>query len=381
MDETRIIKANNAFSVDLYARLKESEKNLFFSPFSIFIAISMVYAGARGLTETQIKETLHISQDQRNFYMEFKKLLGIFYSERTSELNIANLLCIERGYELLETFLYIVDDNFKGAIWELDFKSEVETCAKINSWVAEQTKGKIKNIIEAIEEKMGLILVNAIYFKGLWDSPFKEKDTKDEPFTLISGKEVDVPMMHQTDKFRFIEEENYQILEMPYKGIRISGVIERISMVIFLPKKNDSLEELENVLTIEQIVNHLSRLQKLSERNIKITFPQFKIETKYQLSKALYDLGIVEAFRDSSDFSGIAKNPPKRISKFIHKAFVDVNEKGTEAAAVTAIRLLGASLGPKLEPPEFRADHPFLFLLIDSQTGAILFIGRVMNPQ
>ncbi len=381
MDEGRIVKANNAFSVDLYAQLKEPEKNLFFSPFSIFIAISMVYVGARGLTETQIKETLHISQDQRDFHMEFKKLLRILYSERASELNIANLLCIEKGYELLERFLFIVDDNFKGAIWELDFKSEVETCAKINAWVAEQTKGKIKNIIEAIEENMGLILVNAIYFKGTWDNPFKEKNTRDEPFTLLSGEEVIVPMMHQTDNFRFIEEESFQVLEMPYKGIRVFGVIERISMIIFLPKKNVSIEEFENVLTIEQIVNHISSLQKLSERKIKITFPQFKIETRYQLSKALYDLGIVDAFSDSSDFSGIAKDPPKRISKFIHKAFVDVNERGTEAAAVTAVTMLGASLGPKQEPPEFRADHPFLFLLIDSQTGAILFIGRVMNPQ
>ena len=381
MDEVKIIKANNIFSIDLYAKLKEPEKNLFFSPFSIFTAIAMVFTGARGLTENQIKETLHITLDQNRFHSEFKKLLKILYGERGSELHLANLLCIQKGYELLEQFLWVIDDKYSGAIWELDFKDVAESCAKINSWVAEQTRGKIKNIIETINENMGLILVNAIYFKGEWNSPFEEKDTKDEPFTLISGEEVLVPMMHQKDKFCFLEEDGFQILEMHYKGIRIFGTLEQISMVIFLPEKKNGLDELENILTFEQIINHLSRLQKLWERKIKVIFPRFKIETRYELSENLSDLGITDAFTNRSDFSGIAKDPPQSISKVIHKAFVDVNERGTEAAAATALTMLGASMGPRQEPPEFRADHPFLFLLIDSQTRTILFIGRVMNPK
>lgn len=380
MDEEQIVKSINSFSIDLYIKLKELEKNLFFSPFSIFTALAMVYSGARGLTETQMKETLHITLDRNRFPMIFKKLLEMLYSDKGSELHIANLLCIQEGYELYERYLWIIDDVYNGTLWKLNFKAVAEVCAKINTWVAEQTRGKIKNIIDTIEENMGLILVNAIYFKGIWSNTFKEKDTNDENFTLISGKKVLTQMMHQTDKFRFLEEGDFQILEMPYKEIRIFGVLERICLVIFLPKKKDGLEELENVITIEKINHHLLRLQKLREQKIKVIFPRFKIETKYKLSKFLHDLGISDAFTSRADFSGISHDPPKRISQVIHKAFVEVNERGTEAAAATTIAVLGAALGQMKEPPEFRADHPFLFFLMDSQTRTILFIGRLMNP-
>ena len=380
MDEDKIIKTSNTFSIDLYNKLKDPQKNLFFSPFSIYTVLAMVYAGTRGLTEKQMKETLNITLDQNRFHSEFKKLLRIFHDGRGSELNLANLLCIQEGYILLEKFLWIIDDNYSGATWELDFNAVKESCKKINAWVAKQTRGKITNVINSIEENMGIIVVNAIYFKGAWENPFKERLTKDELFTLISGEEILVPMMHQTDKFRFLEEDGFQILEMPYKGEHVFGTLERISMVIFLPEKNDGLEELENYLTYNAIMKHFSKLQKLWERKIKIIFPRFKFETKYELLKPLFELGITDAFSDNADFSGIAEDPPKRISRIIHKAFVDVNERGTEAAAVTAIAMIGAALGPRQEPPEFRADHPFLFLLIDSQTKTILFIGRLTNP-
>ena len=381
MDEEQIIKANNTFSIDLYTKLKEPEKNLFFSPFSIFMALSIIYAGARGLTENQMKENLHIILDQNRFHKEFKKLIRILYSDRGSELHIANLLCIQKGYELLERFFWIIDDIYSGAIWELNFKADTDPCTKINAWVAEQTRGKIKNIINAIDENMGLILVNAIYFKGTWHKPFKEEDTEDESFTLISGEEVLVPMMHKTDNNRFLEDNSFQILEMHYKRIRIFGILEQISMVIFLPKEKNGLDELEEYITIEKIINYLTRLEKLSEQKIKVIIPRFKIETRYELSKTLSELGFTDAFTNRADFSGIAKDSPGPVSKVIHKTFVDVNEKGTEAAAATALTMLGASLGPRQEPPEFRADHPFLYLLIDSQTRTILFMGRLMNPK
>ncbi len=381
MDEEQIIKAINTFSIDLYTKLKEPDKNLFFSPFSIFTALSMIYAGAHGLTENQIKETLHITLDQNLFHTEFKKLLGILYGNRGSELHIANLLCIQKGYKLLERFLWIIDDTYSGATWELDFKGDADPCSKINDWVAEQTRGKIKNIINSIEEIIGLILVNAIYFKGSWDKAFKEENTNDDSFTLISGEEILVPMMHKTDNYSFLEEDNFQILEMYYKRIRIFGSLEQISMIIFLPNKKNGLGELEEVITVEKIINYVKRLKKLSEQKIKVVIPRFKIETRYELSKTLSELGITEAFTNRADFSRIAKNPPGPISKVIHKAFIDVNEKSTEAAAATALTVLGASFVPRQKPPEFRADHPFLYLIIDSQTRTILFIGRVMNPK
>ena len=380
MDEDKLIEATNTFSIELYNKLKEPTKNLFFSPFSIYTVLAMVYAGARGSTEKQMRDILNINLEQNRFQSEFKKLLRIFYDGKGSELNLANLVCIQEDYSVLEKFLWIIDDIYNGAIWELDFNAVKESCAKINAWVAEKTQGKILNILDSIDENMGIIVVNAIYFKGAWEYPFKERLTEDDSFTLSSGEKISVPMMHQTDKFRFLEEDGFKILEMPYKGERVFGTYERISMVIFLPDKNDGLEELENLLTYNTIMNQLSKLQKLWERKIKIIFPKFKFETKYELLKPLYDLGLVDAFSDNADFSGIAKDPPESISRIIHKAFVDVNERGTEAAAVTALRILGGSLGPIQKPPEFRADHPFLFFLIDSKTKTILFIGKLTNP-
>ena len=361
--------------------MKTPEENLFFSPLSIYTLLSMVFAGARGLTETQIKNVLHIKLDQIRFHSEFKKLLRAFQRDTGSELSMANLLCTHENYKLLEKYLWIVEDTYGGAIWKLDFNVIPETCSKINAWVAEHTQGKIKDVIHTLKEDIGLVLVNSIYFKGTWENLFKEKDTEDENFTLLSGEEILVPMMHQKEKFRLLNDDGYQILEMPYKGIRVFGSLERISMIIFLPEKKDGIEEIEKSLTTEKIENYLEKLHNLWEREVKVFFPKFKIETEYELKKILYSLGMTSAFSDGAKFSGMAEDPPRYISQIIHKAFVEVNERGTEAAAVTALRMLGATIDQTIKPPEFRADHPFIFLLIDSNTRTILFIGKVMNPK
>jgi serpin B len=235
-------------------------------------------------------------------------------------------------------------------------------------------------VIHTIEEAAGIILVNAIYFKGTWEKEFKEKDTKDEDFNLISGEKILIPMMYQKGKFRWLKEDEFQILELPYKGARIFGTLEHISMIVFLPKNFNGIGKLEKNLTQDKINSYLEKLHKVWEREIKIFIPKFKIEKKYELLKTLYDLGMTNAFSDGADFSRISEDPPRYISQIIHKAFVEVNERGTEAAAVTAVVMLGAAMGMS-KPEEFRADHPFLFLLIDSYSRSILFIGRVMNPR
>jgi len=382
-EQQAVIKANNLFAIELYSQLKVPEENLFFSPFSIFTALAMVYSGARGLTATNMEDILHISVDQYRFHMTFKEVLSYLRGEddhnKDSELHIANLLCIQKGYELIDKFLNIINENYKGATWELDFKNVKESCAKINTWVAEQTRGKIKNIIDTVEEEMGLILVNAIYFKGTWDIPFKKNLTEDENFSLFSGEKILVPMMRQTGNFGYLEQENLQILEMPYKGRIIFGRFEHISMIIFLPKTFNGIELLESVLTVERINEYIANLEK---QKVKVFFPRFSMSSKYLLVKHLSGLGMSNPFNINADFSGIAKDPPKGISQVIHKAYIEVNEKGTEAAAVTALGVLGASI-PHIKPPEppiFRADHPFLFVIQDSLTKTILFLGKLMNP-
>jgi len=380
MEVEQINEGINKFSLDIYHALKTPQNNLFFSPLSIFTLLSMVFAGARGLTETQIKSVLHIKLEQIRFHPEFKKLLRVFQRDTDSELSMANLLCIHEKYQLLEKYLWIVEDTYGGTIWKLDFNAIPETCSKINAWVAEHTQGKIRDVIQTVKEDDGLVLVNAIYFKGTWENLFKEKDTEEEDFTLLSGDNILIPMMHQKGKYRWLNEDGFQILEMPYKGIRIFSSLEHISMIIFLPERKDGIQDLENNLTNENIENYLEKLHKTWEREINVIFPKFKIEKEYELKKILSTLGMTSAFSDGANFSGIAEDPPRYISQIIHKAFVEVNERGTEAAAVTALRMLGAAMGPTLNPPEFRADHPFIFLLIDSYTRTILFIGRVMNP-
>ena len=381
MEEEQIIKGNNKFSIDIFQALKSPNENLFFSPLSIYTLLSIVFAGARGLTETQIKTVLHIKLDQNRFHSEFKKLLSVFQRDTGSELRMANLLCIHNNYKLLEKFLWIVEDAYDGAIWKLDFNEISETCSKINTWVAEHTQGKIKDVIHTLKEDLGIVLVNAIYFKGTWENLFKEKDTKEDNFTLLSGDKIFVPTMHQKKKFRYLEEDGCQILEMPYKGIRVFGSLEHISMIIILPEKKDGIEDIEKRLTNEKIENYLEKLNHIWEREINVFFPKFKIETYYELKKMLYNLGMTSAFSDGANFSGIAVDSPRYISQIIHKAYVEVNERGTEAAAVTALRLLGCGMAPTIKPTEFRADHPFIFLLIDSNTRTILFIGRILNPK
>ncbi len=381
--EEGLIKATNTFAIELYHQLSKPEENLFFSPFSIFTALSMVYAGARGSTANQMEKTLHIPLEQHHFHRALKKLLRILGSEETNkdnELSIANLLCVKEGYDLLEKFLWSIEDNYNAPIWKLNFSLVRESSAKINNWVAEQTKGKISNIIDSIDPEMRLILINAIYFKGMWENTFDKNFTKEENFTLASGEKIMVPMMRQTRNFTYLDDDKFQILEMPYKGTLISGTTKRVNMVIFLPKQFNKLPLIESQLTFEKMEVYVSELREQYMQRVRVFFPRFTIQISYKLTKALSDLGLALVFTKNADLSAISKEPVIFISDVIHKAFVEVNERGTEAAAVTAISVVGASIGPRKEPPVFRADHPFIFLIQDSQTKTILFIGKVMNP-
>ncbi|MFX1340300.1 MAG: serpin family protein [Promethearchaeota archaeon] len=382
--EVELIEATNAFAIELYLQLSEPEKNLFISPLSIFTTLAMVYAGARDSTAKQMEATLHIPLKQHIFHKVLKNLLNKLRSverNKNTELSIANLLCVKEDYDLLDKFLWTIEDNYDSPIWKLDFSFIDESCAKINEWVAKQTRGKISKIIDSIDIEMRLILINAIYFKGMWENTFDKEFTKEEYFTLLSGEKILVKMMHQTKNFNYLEDKQFQILEMPYKANMISGIHEQMSMIIFLPKHFNTLPELESHFTIENVENFLSSLREQYTRKVKVIFPRFTIKMKYKLTRALSELGIVDAFTKSANFSGISKEPNIFISEVIHKSFVEVNERGTEAAAVTAIGIVGASIGPIKEPPIFRADHPFIFLIQDSQTKTVLFIGKLMNPK
>ncbi|MFX0044124.1 MAG: serpin family protein [Candidatus Hodarchaeota archaeon] len=372
----KIAESNNRFALDLYNHMNNGGENLFFSPFSVYTALSMVYTGARGLTKTQMGEKLYVSMELKLFHSTLESLLEALSGEddyEGFELHLANLVAIKKDYEILDEYLTLIESIFNGNIWKIIG----EFSLKINAWVSEQTRGKITEIIDSqsVTPETTLILLNTIYFKGSWQHQFKESVTRDDEFTLLDGNKVFIPIMHQVDVFHYFESKDLQVLEMIYEGRN-----EQLSMVVFLPKEFNGLIEFEKSLTYKNLSKYILELYT---RRVEVFFPRFRFEKKYSLMKSLIKLGISNPFTLDADFSGITDSPEGLfIEEVLHKAFIDVDEKGTEAAAVTAVIM--APTGPPIKrepPPIFRADHPFLFLIRDMQTKTILFIGKVLNPQ
>ena len=380
VSEEIIVQGNNAFAVELYAKLRTQEGNLFFSPYSVSAALAMTYAGARGKTETQMAEVLHFpwqgADDKEQFHQAFGAIikdLNAGGGQGKYELIIANALWGQKGYEFLKGFLRCVEDNYDGRLNEVDFAGDTESARKtINAWVEQKTRDKIKDLIPkgVLNQLTRLVLTNAIYFKGNWAVQFEKEETEDAPFTLAGGEKVNTPMMNQTGRFGYMEMEDFQGLELPY-------VNNELSMVIFLPKQTGRLADFETKLTTENLLQWQAKLRK---REVIVSVPKFKETCQFSLADVLRQMGMTDAFTAAADFSGMNGKKELFISEVIHKAFVDVNEEGTEAAAATGVVVGLTSVGPK-ETPVFRADHPFLFLIRDNLSGSILFIGRAANPK
>jgi serpin B len=385
-----IVTGNNKFALKLYAKLRSEEGNLFFSPYSISTALAMAHAGARGQTEAQMAGVLHfpiiakpgtelsskLIPDRHQFASVFGKIIKDLNNRGKKggyELRVANALWGQEGYEFLEEFLELIKTNYGGRLNEVDFVRAAETARKtINTWVEKKTNDKIKNLIPkgVLDRMTRLVLTNAIYFKGNWAKQFKEDRTKDAPFTLADGEKVDVAMMNQTGQFNYMETESFQALELPY----VDG---ELSMIILLPKEFDGLDEFEKTLTTENLSEWMDELR---DREVRVSVPKFKMTSQFGLASVLKSMGMTDAFSANADFSGMNGRRDLFISAVIHKAYVDVNEEGTEAAAATAVTMKLTAIGPD-QIPVFRADHPFIFLIIDNQSGSILFIGRAMNPK
>lgn len=374
-DKKAVVKGNNAFALDLYAELKDQEGNLFLSPFSISTALAMTYAGARGNTEAQMAEVLHFDLEQESLHPTFQKLitqLNTQAKQQGYQLNVANALWGQKGYGFLEEFLDLTKTTYGAGLNEVDFVRATEAARRtINTWVEKQTKGKIKNLIKRgiLTDLTRLVLTNAIYFKGNWASQFDKKQTKNSPFYVRVDKTVNVPMMYQKEKFKYMETERLQAIELPY-------VDNELSTVVLLPKEINGITALENSLTADSLKKWLGRLR---EQKVDVYLPRFKITSEFRLNTALISMGMPDAFSlPPADFSGMTGKKDLFISAVIHKAFVDINEEGTEAAAATAVVMKRAERMHR--PLIFRADHPLIFLIRDTQSGSILFLGRVVNP-
>ena len=376
-DNAALVRNDSQFAVDLYVQLNREQggKNLFFSPMSISLALAMTAAGAHGPTQAEMVKVLHLDADLAQTHAHYHQLLEKWNAagqQRAYQLRMANRLWGQKGFPLRPEFRALTRQQYGSETMLLDFARPQTASEKINRWVEDQTNGKIAEIVrrESLTAKTRLVLTNAVYFKGAWVQTFDKRNTREEDFTISAKEKVKTPLMHRQLKAGYAEEPAFQMIEMPYAG-------RELSMVVFLPKKADGLQALERTITIDTLAELLSKLQ-VSE--VSVYLPKFKLESSFDLKPTLKTMGMKHAF-DKADFSRISSAEDVVISAVLHKAYVDVNEEGTEAAAATAVIISRGMATPPSEPiPEFRADHPFLFLIRDTKSGSILFMGHLTNP-
>ncbi|MGO9567323.1 MAG: serpin family protein [Desulfomonilaceae bacterium] len=367
--------AINAFGLELYQKLKNQDENLFFSPYSISVALSMTCAGARGQTRDQIAQALHAKSDRECLARDFGPLnrdLADSILKGEGELNLANGLWLQKGYNFKQEYLEFMGNTYGTHPSELDFKRDPKSAREeINKWVSRQTRDKIRDLMTegAIGTGTRFVLANAIYFKGKWDREFKKELTKDAPFTSLDGKKASVPMMKREGTFGYATGDGFQALEMAYKA-------GQVSMIVLLPAKDFSLKNFEERLNPDTVSKWI---HELKETKVDVYLPKFRMNTPvYRLDPMLKAMGMRNAFSKEADFSGMSTRKGLYISAVAHKAFVDVNEEGTEAAAATGIGVRTASINPR--KPIFRADRPFVFFIRHDPTNTILFLGRFTKP-
>ena len=376
-DINSIVAGNNAFALDFYRQLAKNKGNLFFSPYSISSALAMTYAGACGETAEQMARVLHFGLPPEKLHSAFSDLTGIFNATgKNYQISVANALWGQIGCKFRPEFLEVTNKYYGAGLKEVDYIDEAnreQARQMINKWVEAKTNDKIKDLIKSgdLSELTRLVLTNAIYFKGKWELQFRPEATEPVPFYISMEEKVDVPMMHQMAKFNYAENDQVQILEIPYTG-------GDLSMVVLLPRPGYELAKLEGMLRPEVIQSWLSQL---SREKVEVFLPRFKLEQRFILNQVLQDLGMIDAFdENAADFSGMTPGRDLYIGKVIHQAFVEVNEEGTEAAAATAI-IMGTKAMVLDKPPVFRADRPFVFLIRDLRSGSILFMGRLADPR
>jgi serpin B len=375
-DPAPLAGANTAFAIQMYGQLSSAEGNLVFSPYSISSALAMVCAGARGETARQMAQTLHFDQCPADVHALFYGLAHSLAAAGGNELEIANSLWPQQGYPFRPDYLDLLKKDYDSTITPQDYAHATEAARKtINQWVDDKTRHKISEIIGpgALNSSARLVLVNAIYFNGKWATPFPAGATYPDNFQTKSGKTIIAPFMRKSGHFSYGENDQLQILSLPYAD-------GKLELTILLPRDRNGIVILEKNLSPTNLTAWGASLRL---QPVNVLLPKFKISTALELSRTLEALGMKDPFDPATaDFSGMDGNPHwLYVSAVLHKAYIDVNEKGTEAAAATAVVVESLAMPVREQFHEFRADHPFLFLLRDSTTGSILFMGRVSEPK
>lgn len=369
-----LVEGNTGFALDLYRALFDGEENLFLSPHSLSVVLAMTYAGARGDTETQMAEVLHFDLPQSELHPAFNALeqtmaSGSADDAESFQLRVVNALWGQQGDSFLDVFLDTLAENYGAGMWLVNFARAEETRGQINDWGAERTGGRIEELLPAgaVDGATSLVLTNAAHFQAAWLHPFNERATREAAFTLLDGQQVQVPMMEQLAGLNYAEGSGVQAIDLPYAG-------GELSMVILLPDEG-AFKDLATGLDAEQLG---AILDGLAPANVRLALPRFSYDAGYELRAALTNLGMSDAFGNRADLSGMDGTHELFIKQVYHQAFVDVDEAGTEAAAASAVVVARKGL-PQVDH-EVRVDRPFLFLIRDIETDAILFLGHVVNP-
>lgn len=373
-DVESLVRSGNRFALDLYRRVGAGEGNRFLSPTCIAAALGMTSAGAAGTTAQQMAQTLRLDLPPDRVHPAFHAhLLALSPPGGRDDvtLAIANALWAQKGRTFLPSYTSVVTTHYAAEARVLDFASDPEgSRGTVNRWVEDHTEDRIRDLLPqgSVDALTRLVLTSAIYFKGTWDEEFRPASTRTEPFRLAGGGEAPAQFMTQKEGFGFAGLEGLSLLEMPYEG-------KRLSMVVILPDEVAGLPALEESLTLEILEGWLAAIR---HEEVTVFLPRFRFTAATDLAPVLQALGMTDAFGDRADFSAMDGTRELYLQAAVHKAFVQVDEEGTEAAAAT-----GIAVGAKMEPGEpivFRADHPFLFLVRDRESGAILFLGRVAEP-
>ncbi|CAN5190248.1 serpin family protein [soil metagenome] len=362
----------NAFAFDLYGKLADDKANRFLSPYSISTALAMTAAGSKGATREQMAKVLHLPEDLAASGEVYRSLAAAVTGQgKPYALSVANAIWAQQGYPWAESYLTVVKTVYHAAVNDCDFMTDAEKeRLRINAWVEQQTNDKIKELLAKgiLTVSTRMVLTNAIYFKGDWAAAFKKEHTQNQPFTNLDGSKKNVPLMYRTGGDSFTND-TVQMIRLTYKG-------NDLSFLAILPRKAEDFAKVEKSLTRESLATWSKGLHHDAE--LQLWLPRFKVETEYSLKEPLQSLGMVDVFDEvRANFDGMVSTPPAglSISAVVHKAFVDVNEAGTEAAAATGV--VFKEFSDPGEPTRFRADRPFLFAIRHEASGALLFLGRV----
>jgi serpin B len=374
-DRAEAVRGNNAFAVELYRRLSEAKGNLFFSPESVSISLAMTYAGARGETARQMAETLHFTLPQARLQPAMAALLRTLNAvgKGNYQLSLANALWVQKDYALLPTFSKLVKNSYGAALNPADFCHHSEDArSNINLWAKRQTANKIIDLIGPgiLDATTRLVLANAIYFKGIWDTQFDTESTTEQDFHVAPTHNIRAKLMQRSGSFPYFNGGTFGAVEIPYKN-------KDLSMIIFLPNAVDGLSAFERSMSVAKMQDWLSQLQGRHVTTVALALPRYQMTAQFNLNDSLTKMGMQYAFDSQADFSGMTGSQNLLISAVLQKAYIDVNEQGTEAVAATGT-VMGVIAG--IVPFQFRADHSFVFLIQDSRSGSILFMGRVADP-